>query len=335
MTLRAAVLAAGVLAVALSFGTTAAAQAAAPSWAQPPLPPGAAPRGGASQGHSRAASSFEVGTLYAASAAYGIGVGIWLDAELGVSDPGTLLIPPTLFGVAAPVGAFFLNRPRLHRGVPGAVAAGLMIGAGEGVAVAGVQMVTAEEPWGARGVSRAIALGATLGGIGGYAMGVLQEPSPKISAFASSGVLWGALVGSAVGLGASEAGVGFSRSNDVMARGGLIGFNAGLLVTMGLSTVFVPTLDQLSGMWLGGGIGAVVSLPVYLFYIGEGGPPAKRGLLFSATATTLGIVAGGVFGPELGGLGLFDLGPGWASVEYLAPLPLRRGLGLQLGGSLF
>ena len=106
-----------------------------------------------------------MGTLYAASAAYGIGLGVWLDAELELDDPGILLIPPTLFGVAAPVGAYFLNRPRLPRGVPGATAAGLVIGAGEGLGIASVQMVTAADPWGFTGLSRAMTLGSTVGAL--------------------------------------------------------------------------------------------------------------------------------------------------------------------------
>lgn len=322
--------------VTLLLGAPAAAQQPpAPGWAQPPLPPGSYPTSSSTPRRGGPASSTEVGTLYAASAAYGIGIGVWLDAELGIEDPGVLLIPPTLFGVAAPVGAFFLNRPRLPRGVPGAVAAGLVIGAGEGLGIASLQMVTADDPWGFTGLSRSMVIGSTVGGVAGFAVGVLQEPSPNISAFATSGVVWGSLIGSAVGLGSSEEGIGFERANDSMARGGLIGFNAGLVVTMALSTAFVPTLDQLSWMWVGGGIGALVSLPVYLFYIGEDAPPAKRGLLFSATATTLGIVAGGVFGPIFGGLGL---GPGasdWASIDYVTPMPIRGGAGLRVGGTLF
>ncbi len=338
MTFRLAAFVAWVFALALSAADVQAQPPPAPGWAAPPLPPqtGPAPSSGSAYGAGRQrASSFESGTLYVASVAYGIGVGIWLDAELELSDPGILLIPPTLFGVAAPVGAYFVNRPRLPRGVPGAIAAGLTIGAGEGLGIASLQMVTADNPWGFRGLSRSMALGATLGGVGGYVVGVLQEPSPNISVFATSGVVWGTLIGSALGLGASEAGVRFSTANDWMARGGLIGFNAGLVLTMGLSTVFVPTLDQLSWMWIGGGVGAAVSLPVYLFYIGEGGPPAKRGLLFSATATTLGIVAGGVFGPLFGGVGSAGPSSGFARVDYWAPLFLRGGLGLQVGGSLF
>jgi hypothetical protein len=269
------------------------------------------------------------------SFAYGIGLGVWLDAELDLEDPAQILIPPTLLGVAAPITAYIINHPTLPRGLPGAVSAGLVIGAGEALGIAGLQMVTSDDPWGFTGLSRAAAIGSTLGGIGGYALGVLQEPSPNISAFATSGVVWGSLIGSAAGLGTSEADVGFERANDSMARGGLLGFNAGLVVTMGLSTVFVPTLDQLSWMWLGGGIGALVSLPVYLFYIGDGGPPAKRGLLFTATASTLGIVAGGVFGPLLGGVGLGSAASELARVDYVTPFVTRGGVGLRVGGTLF
>jgi len=262
-------------------------------------------------------------------------MGVWLDAELELDDPALLLIPPTLFGVAAPLGAYILNHPTLPRGVPGAIAAGLFIGAGEGLGVAGVQMMTAEDPWGFTGMSRAVALGSTIGGIGGYALGVLQEPSPNISTFAVSGAVWGSLIGSAIGYGASDAGASFEAANDWMARGGFIGFNAGLVATMGLSTVFVPTLDQLSWMWLGGGIGALASLPVYLFYVGDGGSPAKRGLLFTATATTLGIVAGGVFGPTVGTVGLSTRASEFARVEFVTPFSVRGGMGLRVGGTLF
>ena len=309
----------------------------APGWAEPPRPSGSWSTSSATtRGPSSKASAFESGTLYLTLAAYGIGMGVWVDAELGFDDPALLLIPPTLFGVAAPLTAYIVDRGSSPpRGLPGAVAAGIVIGAGEGLSIAGLQMVSSGDPWGFTGLSRAVAIGSTLGGVGGYAVGVLQEPSPNISAFATSGVVWGSMIGSAVGLGASEEGIGFSRANDSMARGGLIGLNAGLAVTMALSTAFVPSLDQLSWMWLGGGIGALVSLPVYLFYIGDDAPPAKRGLLFTATATTLGIVAAGTFGPLVGGTGLGQPISEFARVDYVTPFMPRGGVGLQVGGTLF
>jgi hypothetical protein len=308
----------------------------APGWAEPPRPSGAwSTRASAASPQPTSASSFETGTLYLTSAAYGVGLGVWLDAELDLEDPALLLIPPTVLGLAAPLTTYILDRPSLPRGLPGAISAGLVIGAGEGVGIVSLQMLTSDDPWGTAAMARAVALGSTLGGIGGYAMAVLQEPSPNISAFATSGVVWGSLIGSAIGLGASDAEAGFSRSNDWMGRGGLIGFNAGLVATMALSTAFVPTIDQLSWMWLGGGIGALVSLPVYLFYVVDDGAPAKRGLLFTATAATLGIVAGGAFGPQVGALGLGTAGSEFARVDYLTPFAVRGGLGLQVGGTLF
>jgi hypothetical protein len=320
----------------LGVGTAQAQQRApAPEWAEPPRPTGAWSPPPRSRTRSASASTFESGTLYLTTAAYGIGLGVWLDAELDFRDPALVLIPPTLLGVAFPLSAYIINHPAMPRGLPAAISAGLAIGAGEGLAVAGVQRLTADDPWGFTGMSRALALGSTLGGIGGYAVGVLQQPSPNISAFATSGVAWGSLIGCAIGLGASDEDAGFSRTDDWMGRGGLIGFNVGLAATMALSTAFVPSMDQLSWMWLGGGIGALASLPVYLFYVGDDAPPAKRGLLFTATATTLGIIAGGVFGPKGGGLGLMRSDSEFARVDYVTPFSVRGGMGLRVGGTLF
>lgn len=326
-TIAACVLAAAGLAVPAQ-----AQQAQQPQWAAPPPPP--LMMGSAEPPPSRSASAFESATLYATSAAFGLGMGIWIDAEIGLRDPALLLIPPALLGVAAPVTAYALNHPTLPRGVPGAISTGLLIGAGEGLGIASLQMVTSEQPWGFKGLARAMAIGATAGGAAGFAVGELQRPSPNISAFAASGVVWGTLIGSAVGLGMSEEGIGWRRSNNATARGGLVGFNAGLAVTMGLSTLFVPTLDQLEAMWLGGGIGAMLSLPVYLFYLGDG-PPAKRGLVFSATAATLGIVVAGVFGHLLKDVGSVLPESRWASIDYVAPVPMERGFGFRVGGTLF
>jgi hypothetical protein len=327
-----------------AWGEPASKQPSNPPWPAPPPPPVEAlgstvPATSALPPPNtvpvrRRASNFESGLLYTAAAVWGIGVGVWLDAELRLGDPAALLVPPSLLGVASPIVAYAANQPRMDRGVPGAIAAGLLIGAGEGMSIASYQMFTADNPWGLHGLGRAMVIGSTAGGLTGITVGVMQEPSPNISSFAISGVIWGYLVGSAFGLGASQVGVGFSQANDSMALGGLIGFNAGLVVTMGLSTEFVPTLGQLSGMWAGAGIGALVSLPVYLFYLGPGAHP-QRGLVFSATATTLGIVVGGLVGSRHDAQASADEASGWASVDYLLPMPVPGGMGLQLGGSLF
>jgi hypothetical protein len=270
-----------------------------------PGPPSQGASAPASPSASKDSSVFELGTLYAASVGYGVGLGIWLDAEIGISDPGTLLIAPAVLGVAAPVGVYFLDQPAMPRGKPSAIAAGLAIGAAEGLGIAGTQFVTADkkDAWGFRGLSRSVAIGATVGGVAGYALGELERPSPKLSAFVSSGALWGTLIGASMGYGTSPKGVGYGGSNDSAALGGLIGLNVGVAATAAVSMAMVPSYKQIQGMWEGAGIGFAASLPVYLFYAGEKGPPAKRGLVFTGTAMALGIVAGAVFssssdGPE-------------------------------------
>src|SRR4051812_1823472 len=89
---------ASVIAQAFVTLSTQAQQAPpAPGWAEPPRPSGSwATRSTAAHGSSSTASSFESGTLYLTAAAYGIGMGVWLDAELDLNDPALLLIPPTL-----------------------------------------------------------------------------------------------------------------------------------------------------------------------------------------------------------------------------------------------
>ena len=118
--------------------------------------------------------------------------------------------------------------------------------------------------------------------------------------FVSSSVLFGTAIGSMYGYGGSEAGVGYGNANDSAALGGLIGFNIGLAASVALTNVYEPSWGEIGWMWAGAGIGAAVSLPVFLFYAGEDepgeeSPPAKRGFLFMGTATTLGLLAGAVF----------------------------------------
>lgn len=314
---------------------------AQPTYPGQPLPQQAAPYGyGAPYPYSAPVSNRRSGTeitvLYTTAALYGAGVGVWFGAEAKINDPGLFLIAPAILGVAGPVAVYVLDNPALPRGVPAAIASGMIIGAGEGIGIASYQFVStnAADAWGFRGLSRATLLGATLGGAGGVALGYLQDPSPKSSLLTTSGVFWGAAVGSMFGYGATSAGEGYSRANDSAALGGLIGFNVGLGAAAGLSTVYIPTYRALTYMWGGAAIGAAVSLPVYLAYAGKGGPPAKRGLVFSGVSTTLGIVAGALIAGTAADSA--DSGPGshFAHLDYVLPMPSANGAVLTLGGRL-
>lgn len=281
-------------------------------------------------------SSTEISVLYTTAAVYGVGLGVWFGAEAEIKDPGLFLIAPAVLGVAAPIGVYLLDNPALPRGLPAAVASGMVIGAGEGIGLASNQFVSqsSADAWGFRGLSRATVIGATLGGAGGFALGYLQEPSPKSSLLATSAVVWGAAVGSMYGYGASGKGLGYGRANDSAALGGLIGFNVGLAAAAGLSTVYIPSYRALSYMWVGAGVGAAVSLPVYLAYAGKGSPPAKRGLVFSGTTTTLGIIAGALLAGPGADTASSEPESHFAHLDYFLPVPTAHGVTLSLGGRL-
>lgn len=281
-------------------------------------------------------SATEITVLYTTAAVYGVGLGVWFGAEARITDPGIFLIAPAVLGVAAPIGVFVLDNPSLPRGLPAAIASGMVIGAGEGIGIASYQFVStnAAGAWGFRGLSRSTVLGATLGGGGGLALGYLQDPSPRSSLLTTSSVVWGAAIGTMFGYGGTAAGEGYGLANDSAALGGLIGFNVGLAAASGLSTVYIPTYRALRYMWGGAAVGAAVSLPVYLAYAGKGGPPAKRGLVFSGTSTTLGILAGALLAGSAPDSADSSPGSHFANLDYVLPMPVPNGALFAVGGRL-
>lgn len=240
-------------------------------------------------------TALEVGSLYATGIAYGVGTGIWIDAEFEIEDPGLRLIPPAILGLAAPVGVYILDHPTMPRGMPSSIATGLFIGAGEGLGIASYQHVSADEEneWGFKGLARSEVIGATAGGIAGFAGYYFLKPSPKTNLFLSSSVVWGSVIGSEFGGGASTG--DFDEANDTVSLGGLIGFNIALAGAGGLSTVWVPSWDQIGWMWGGLALGTALSLPVYIFYAGSDAD-ARRGLIFQGVAGTIGLGAGALIG---------------------------------------
>ncbi|MFO0758569.1 MAG: hypothetical protein U0359_18900 [Byssovorax sp.] len=169
-------------------------------------------------------TSLEIGYLYVTAGVWGVGTGIWIDAEAGVKDPGVALIAPALFGVAGPMAVFLADRTPMREGLPSAIATGAIFGAGEGLAIAGVQNAnslpdglkwdgTTKPPswsrtqttsWGFKGLARAEFFGATLGAGAGFAFGYFLKPSPKTNMLLASSLLWGTVVGAELGGGASK-----------------------------------------------------------------------------------------------------------------------------------
>jgi hypothetical protein len=305
-----------------------------------------APVGGpvvSSGGPSRDSSNLEIGFLYAAATAYGVGTGVWLDAELGIKDPGLRFIAPIVGGVGAPVGVFFLDQPKLPRGVPAAISTGMMIGAGEGFGIWSYQFVSSnsENSWGFKELARSTFIGSTLGAGAGAAIGFTQEPSPKLSLFLGSSVMWGSAVGTMFGFGASSKDSNYGKSNDSASLGGLIGFNAGLAAAAGLSAAWIPNYKQLAFMWMGAGLGFAATLPVYVFYAGNDDYSAKRGMIVQGIGTTLGLAAGAIFTmyDQDWVVGLDDKGqrnqPAFVQLTGVGPMAVPGGMGAQLSGVLF
>ena len=159
---------------------------------------------------------------------------------------------------------------------------------------------------------------------------------------AVSGAFWGTAVGSMFAYGGTSGSSNWGRANDKTAIGGLIGYNVGMVAAGGLGVVTVPTAKQVAWMWGGAGIGAAVSLPIFLFYVGDGGPPARRGFIFTGTATTLGIVAAGIFSSGSVKVGqnsrstdvATQRNRGFGHVEGVLPTFGANQLGLSVWGSL-
>lgn len=244
------------------------------------------------------ATGLEMGYLYATSAAWGVGTGIWIDALANLGDPGLMAIAPVVLGIAAPATVFVLDRTmNIPKGLPSSIATGMLLGAGEGLGISSYQYVKAYDSntWGFTGLATAEFLGATIGGAAGAGLYFLGHPSPKTNIFLASGALWGTAIGTQFGGGASNGSWG-AYTNDGLALGGLIGFNLLAGGAGALSTVWIPSYNQLGWMWGGYGIGTAVSLPVYIFYAAAPDYDPRRGLIFQGVAGTLGLVAGALIG---------------------------------------
>ncbi len=291
-------------------------------------------------------SAAEMVALYGVGTAYGVGMGVATSTEIGIEDPGIFLIPPVLLGVAAPIGVYVLDRPSMPEGMPTAITAGLLLGAGEGIGIVGTQYVRAKKDneWGWRALNRGTAIGATAGGVAGWAVGYYLEPPVNTSLLAMSGSIWGMTVGSMFAYGATSGNSSYGQANDTAAIGGLVGYNVGMLAAASYGILDIPSTSQIGWMWAGGGLGAAASLPVFLVYAGEGGPPARRGFIFMGTATTLGIVAAGVFASDSVSIGATKTTQRWASsgpgrpsfarVLGVVPTLQEKNLGLSVFGVL-
>ncbi len=226
--------------------------------------------------------------LYGATIAYGLGTGVWIDALGKISDPGIAFVAPLAFGAAIPIGMYFWDQSsEFDRSVPSSMATGLLLGGVEGIAISGLQwQLTGNggpNSWDFPTWSTLTFLTATAGGIGGYAFGEWFQPEAQSLGLIGSGAGWGAITGVLFG-----AGVVGGDWKDGAAVWGFAGYNAGILVTGAVSTVYVPSWQTIKYMWIGDVLGTLATTPVYLFYIGSSADP-RHGLIANALGGVAGI----------------------------------------------
>ncbi len=259
-----------------------------PGYAQQPTPPAPPPPAADSK---RGAG--EMTFLYGTSIAYGVGSGVWLDALAKASDPGLAFIAPLALGAAMPIGVYFWDdHSPLHRGVPASIATGLTLGAVEGIAISGTQWTYTHDKgndWGFQTQTTMTWVFATGGGVGGFFFGEWLRPDPRSLGFIASGAGWGAVTGALFG-----AGIVGSEWKDGASVAGLIGYNAGILATGALSTVYTPSWNAQKWMWIGYGAGVAAGLVVYPFYLASDAP-VRHGLVANAIGGVAGLALAAAF----------------------------------------
>jgi hypothetical protein len=243
-------------------------------------------------------TSDEMVFLYGTSILYGAGSGIWLDSLAGLNDPGLAIIMPIAFGAAAPVGVYFWdNYAQFDRGVPSSMAAGMSLGALEGMGIAGVQWQYTQNgscppctSWSFKGETTATWLFSTGGGVGGFFFGEWLKPDPRSLGFIASGAGWGAIGGALFGAGVTKT---HEDWKDGAAIVGLIGYNAGLVGAGALSTFWTPSWQTQKYMWLGWLAGTGVSMLVYPFYLFGDSEDWKHGLVANSLGGLAGVAVAG------------------------------------------
>jgi hypothetical protein len=259
-------------------------------------------------------------------AAYGVGTGIWIDSLANINDPGLDLIAPILLGAGVPIGFYLWDyNAEFDRGVASSLATGLLLGGVEGISIAGLQwQFTGGEngdanQWKFSTQTTVTFLAATAGGVGGYAFGEWLQPDPRSLGLIASGSGWGAIAGILFG-----AGVVNGDWKDGSAVWGFAGYNAGILATGALSTVYTPSWQTLKYMWIGDALGTLATTPVYLFYIGSSADP-RHGLIVNSLGGLVGIGVAAAFTANMTDSGSAS----WVPPFHFALAPTERG-GAQL-----
>jgi hypothetical protein len=236
-------------------------------------------------------SSDELTFLYASAFIYGLGTSTWVvlltkpESLAGAVLPFAGLTTSAVAGVAVADG----YRP-FRRGVPHSIAAGLFLGAGQGVWVVGYQHAAAtrrddDSQWQSEQVAGALWAGATLGGIAGGLVGAWREPTPGRVSFTASAGVWAGLIGgfTAAALQPDDD----RRGETAFATGGAT-YNLGILGGIAFAPLIAPSVARVRFVDLGAIGGGLLGSGVYAIAAESSATP-RGGLGFAALGASAGL----------------------------------------------
>jgi hypothetical protein len=234
-------------------------------------------------------TSDELSVLYTSAFIYGLGTSAWIALETKPQNLAGAALPFIVLTTASVGGVVVADNYRpFRRGVPHSIATGLYLGFGEGLILVGYERSVAdrrdESPWGQETVARVLWSGATLGGIGGAALGALREPTPGRVSYVGSTSLWTGLVAGFAGAALQPAG---DKRGETAFAAAAVGYNLGLASGIWVAPRIAPSVARVRFIDLGGIGGGLLGASGYVLAAGDTSNP-RAGL----AATSLGMAGG-------------------------------------------
>jgi hypothetical protein len=233
----------------------------------------------------------ELSVLYTTAFVYGVGSGAWIVLLTEPENVAGALLPFVALTSASVAGVAFADSYRpFRRGVPHSIAAGLYLGAIEGIWLSGFQRSSAARRedgsgWSSASVATAMWAGATVGGIAGGFVGAWREPTPGRVSFTGSAAIWPGIVTSFTA-GAIES--DDARRGEIAFLAGGIAYNLGIVAGLVTAPGVAPSVARVRFIDLGGLGGGLLGAGTYAIFA-ESGASERGGLAASAGGAALGL----------------------------------------------
>lgn len=236
-------------------------------------------------------TSDELTALYAAALLYGLGTSAWVALQIRPENFGTALLPFAIITPATLAAVALADNYRpLRHGVPHAIAAGLYLGLGEGIWLAGYQNAYAAQHgarrWSAERVSSALWVTTSLGAVAGGLIGAWRRPTPGRVSFTASTAIWGGLLSAFT---ASAVVPDRDERSQYAFVVGSMGYNAGLVAGLLFGPAIAPSVTRVRLTDLGGLFGGLAFVGAYALLASERDSRVMLGGAAVGSALGLGI----------------------------------------------